>query len=100
VKRDQHGQYVIPQVGLGGETIVHDKARNQMVMRLQGVVVLPVGATIELPESPESAEVVRVRLLSPSDNHPAHVCLDVKVPGAYWGEAPMPLGISAKLSRR
>lgn len=28
-------------VALGTQTIVHDKQRNQMVIRLQGVVVLP-----------------------------------------------------------
>ncbi len=86
MKRDEHGQYVVPQVGVGPYTYVHDKQRNRQVMRLDGMVVLPVGSRLELPDSPESAEVVGVRLLSPSKNHPAHVCLDVKVPDAYWGE--------------
>jgi hypothetical protein len=98
VKRDERGEHVIPQVKLGGTTVVHDKARNQKVMELDGVVVLPVGSTIELPDSQDSAEVIGVRLLSPVDDYPAHVCLDVKVPREYWGEPPVPFhaGTSAK----
>lgn len=29
-----------------------------------------------------------MRLLSPTENHPAHVYVDVKVPAEYWGEKP------------
>jgi hypothetical protein len=53
-------------------------------MWFQGVVVLPVGATIELCNPHVNAEVIGVRLLPGSTSHPVGVCLDVKVPQEYW----------------
>ena len=87
-KLDEHGQYIIPTHQLGGMTIVHDRQRNVQVMRIQGVVVLPIGAEVELTDPNLSAEVVGVRLLAGTADTPAHVCLDVKVPGEYWDEEP------------
>ncbi|MBW3634501.1 MAG: hypothetical protein KY456_15900, partial [Chloroflexi bacterium] len=68
------------------ETFVHDRARNLPVMRIQGVVSLPIGAEIELYSPNVSATVVGVRLLAGSDHVPVALCLDVDVPEAYWEE--------------
>lgn len=62
---------------LAAETIVHDMATQNQLMRLDGVVALPLGAEIELVEPNVNARVMRVRLLC---NEPATVCLDVHVP--------------------
>ena len=62
---------------LAGRTIVHNLATNQPLMQLEGAVILPVGAEIELGSPRVSARVMRVRLLA---DEPATVCLDVHVP--------------------
>ena len=82
--KDEHGTFIIPEYDLGGTTVIHDRARNTSVMRLRGVVVLPVGAEIELPFSLDSAVVERVRLLAGSETDPPCVCLDVRVPANYY----------------
>ena len=74
-----------PVFPLGGETIVHDRARNRLVMRIRGVVLLPIGAEVELTNPNVNATVVGVRLLAGTSTRPVHVCLDVEVPTAYWG---------------
>jgi hypothetical protein len=79
-------EYHAPVHELRPETFVHDRARNEQVMRIQGVVVLPIGAEIELVNPNVSATVVGVRLLAGSDHVPVAVCLDVDVPEAYWEE--------------
>ncbi len=79
-------EYHAPVHELRPETFVHDRARNEQVMRIQGVVVLPIGAEIELVNPHVSATVVGVRLLAGSANVPVAVCLDVDVPEAYWEE--------------
>ncbi len=72
-------------VPLAQYTVVHDLDRKEAIMRLEGVVVLPIGAEIEL-ESPQiSVTVKRVRLLAGSDVVQRAVCLDVRRPAA-----PMP----------
>ena len=83
---DEEGIYDPPTPQLGGFTVVHDRNRNRQVMRIRGVVVLPVGAEVELTEPNVNAVVEGVRLLAGSNTLPVHVCLDVKVPGKYWGE--------------
>ncbi len=85
---DEKGQYVIPELQLSAVTIVHDRARNRQVMRIQGVVVLPVGAEIELTDPNLTATVTGIRLLAGDSFTPAQVCLDVEVPGEYWDEEP------------
>ena len=77
-------EYHAPVHELRQETFVHDRARNEQIMRIQGVVVLPIGAKIELVNPNVSATVVGVRLLAGSDHVPVAVCLDVDVPAAYW----------------
>lgn len=59
---------------LDGVTVIHDLDDNAVIGRIDGVVVLPVGAIVELA-APRSARVERVRLL---DGDPATVCLDVR----------------------
>lgn len=65
-------------------TIVFDMRTQRQVMRIPGVVVLPVGAEIELMIPDVNVTVQRVRLLACSDKVPAHVSLDVEVPPEYW----------------
>ncbi len=56
-------EYHAPVHQLRPETFVHDRTRNEQIMRIQGVVVLPIGAEIELVNPHVSATVVGVRLL-------------------------------------
>jgi hypothetical protein len=70
----------IPVKALGDYTLVFDKARNKPILRLAGVLVLPVGSEIELVNPNVNARVVRVRLLAPAPGVPAVRCLDVEVP--------------------
>ena len=77
-------EYHAPVRELRQETFVHDRVRNEQIMRIEGVVVLPIGAEIELVNPNVSATVVGVRLLAGSDQVPVAVCLDVDVPDAYW----------------
>jgi hypothetical protein len=86
IHRNADVEYHAPLHDLRPETFVHDRARNLQVMRIQGVVVLPIGAEIELVNSNVTATVVGVRLLAGSDHVPVAVCLDVEVPEAYWEE--------------
>ena len=76
-KLDKKGGYVAPDVQVGGETVVFDKARNVKVMTLRGVVVLPAGARVVLMDPNVEATVIGVRLLAAVDDSPATVCLDV-----------------------
>jgi hypothetical protein len=70
-------------------TVVHDVDENRVLMRIAGVVSLPVGAEIELVDPNINVMVVRVRLLaSPGDGQPMTVCLDVRrPPAASWERA-------------
>lgn len=65
-------------------TVIHDVRTNRTVIRLPGIVVLPVGALVELSAPDVAVEVQRVRLLACSKEVAAHVCLDVEVPREYW----------------
>ncbi len=68
----------IPMYNLGSYTLIHDKDDGRAVMRLNGVVVLPVGAHIELVKPDEYAYMVGVRLLAPdAEDNAVYVCLDV-----------------------
>jgi hypothetical protein len=80
----------VPTLALGGETLVFDRKRNMQVFRLDGAVVLPIGAEVELVEPNVNAKVVGIRLLAgrpatPADEgYPMVVCLDVEVPETWW----------------
>ena len=87
---DAHGGRDIPEYGLRGKTLVFDRERQRQVMWIVGVVVLPIGAEVELMEPNVNAEVVGVRLLAATKSDPAAVCLDVRVPAEYWGEDSRP----------
>ena len=78
---DDHGAWKAVDRGLDSRTLVFDRARNQPVLWLQGVLVLPVGALIELTDPDAQAYVVGVRLLA---GKPMTLCLDVEVPHRYW----------------
>jgi hypothetical protein len=86
IHRNADVEYHAPVHELRPETFVHDRARNRQIMRIQGVVPLPIGAEIELVNPDVNATVVGVRLLAGSDHVPVAVCLDVEVPEAYWEE--------------
>ena len=84
IHRNEDVEYHAPVHELRPETFVHDRARNLQIMRIQGVVPLPIGAEIELYTPDVKATVVGVRLLAGSAHVPVVVCLDVDVPEAYW----------------
>jgi hypothetical protein len=86
IHRSEDVEYHAPVHELRPETFVHDRARNVQIMRIQGVVPLPIGAEIELVNPNVRATVVGVRLLAGSDQVPVVVCLDVDVPESYWEE--------------
>jgi hypothetical protein len=81
---DDDGQPIVPTVGLAGRTLVYDRERDRQVMWINGVLVLPVGAVIELTEPNVHAVVEGARLLAGHSEVAAMVCLDVRVPAEYW----------------
>ena len=84
IHRSEDVEYHAPVHELRPETFVYDRARNRQIMRIQGVVLLPIGAQIELVSPNVHATVVGVRLLAGSEHVPVVVCLDVDVPETYW----------------
>ena len=85
-QKDGYGRNVTPRIELDPFTIVMDRARQEVVMRIEGVVILPVGSIIELTEPNVDATVIAVRLLAANERIPTRVCLDVEVPEAYWAD--------------
>ncbi len=83
---NERGEYEPSTPRLGGQTIVMYRVRNKQVMRIQGVVVLPVGAEVDLIDPHVNARVIGVRLLAGDNQTPVDVCLDVEVPAEYWEE--------------
>lgn len=75
-----------PTLPLDGRTLIFDTISSEQVLWIEGVVPLPVGATIQLGPPNVDVKVVRVRLLAGRNTRSALVCLDVAVPAAYWGE--------------
>jgi len=81
----------VPTMELDRVTLIYDRARGRPLLRLRGVVVVPVGATMALPGFARHAVVVGVRLLAGSvpaagaAENAAYVCLDVEFP-AVEGE--------------
>ena len=76
-----------PLTPLSGETVLVDRDRDRPVLRLAGTVVLPPGATVDLPGSAQRAAVVGVRLRPDTAGSEAMaVHLEVDVPPAYWDE--------------
>jgi hypothetical protein len=70
---------------LVGRTLIFVPEHAGQVMEIDGVVVLPVGAEIELTK-PEiiTYRVTKVRVLAGSETGPVQVCLDVvAVPRPY-----------------
>ena len=83
---DEHGRYTPTASRLAESTIIFDRKRNQQVMVVEGVVVLPVGAEVELLNPNVNATVVGVRLLAGNTMIPVQVSIDVDVPAEYWGD--------------
>lgn len=61
------------------ETIVLDRDGVE-VLRIKGVVLLPIGATVQLSTSTVDVKVIGVRLLCAPEGQPAVLCLEVEVP--------------------
>ncbi len=74
-----------PLVSLAPHTVVYDHKLKVVIMRLHGVVTLPIGAQIELVETKSYARVTGLRLLASVGDAPATLCLDVE---AF--DAPLP----------
>jgi hypothetical protein len=85
-RKDENGGYITPKIELDPYTQVVDRARQEVVMRIEAALVLPVGAIIELTEPNVDATVVGVRLLAGNERIPMRVCLDVEVPASYWDD--------------
>ena len=71
----------IPSVGIEKYTVIFDLSSNKPLLRIDGVLVLPVGSEIELPvPQSKNLRVERVRLLTPaSPSEGVAVCLDVRL---------------------
>lgn len=67
-----------PLFSLAPHTVVFDRKLQVVIMRLHGVVTLPIGADIELVETKSYARVTGVRLLASVGDAPATLCLDVE----------------------
>jgi len=61
------------------ETIVLDRDGVE-VLRIKGVVPMPIGATVQLSTSTGDVKVIGVRLLCVPEGQPAVLCLEVEVP--------------------
>ena len=87
---DKDGMHTVPLMELEQTTLIFDRKRQMQVMEISGVVVLPVGAEVELVKPNLSARVTGVRLRSgmpasgTSKGLPAGVILDVEVPQEWW----------------
>lgn len=73
-------------LGMSARTLVFDRPQQRQVMWIEGVVVLPVGAEVELVSPNVNVQVVGIRLLAGTTTWPVQVCLDVQVPAVYWDE--------------
>lgn len=71
-----------PLVSLAPHTVVFDRRLQVVIMRLHGIVTLPIGSEIELVETASWARVIGVRLLASVGDAPATLCLDVETAAA------------------
>lgn len=83
----------IPEIIIQNQTRLFDPESNRTVALLQGQVLLPVGAEIELYDEVKSSHgtaiVRKVRLLNGTASHPNELCLDVAVDARWWDAHPM-----------
>jgi hypothetical protein len=84
VRIGEDGAWAVEQRALEPRTYIHDRTAGKAIMMIEGVVVLPVGADIELTNPNVTAKVVGVRLLTGNETTPVSVCLDVDVPAEWW----------------
>lgn len=83
-KFDENGVRLIEERKLEQVTVVFDVKTNNVVLKIEGVVILPLDSIIELTQPNVNAKVVGHRLLPGSDKHPCTIRLDVEVPDEYW----------------
>jgi hypothetical protein len=76
---NERGDGGLGALDLRPETIVLDRDGVE-VLRIKGVVPLPIGATVQLGTSEVDVKVIGVRLLCPPEGQPAVLCLEVDVP--------------------
>ncbi|WP_147447058.1 hypothetical protein [Corallococcus sp. CA054B] len=87
---DASGMHTVPTLKSAKYTVIHDRKNNMALMRINEVVVLPVGTEIELIEPNVNAVVTGIRLLAgrpataTSAGIDVAVCLDVSVPDEWW----------------
>jgi hypothetical protein len=87
VRLGDDGAWQVERVKLEGHTVVHDVVTNRAFMTIDGIVVLPVGAEIQLASPNANARIIGLRLLPGLDHNPVTVCLDVTVPDEWWSDA-------------
>ena len=73
-----------PRLPLDGRTLIFDAVTQNAVMWIDGVVLLPVGALVQLGPPNVDAPVTSVRLQAGTKTGSALVVLDVEVPAGYW----------------
>jgi hypothetical protein len=76
---NERGELEPDVLDLHPETVVLDLDGAEIV-RIKGVVPLPIGATVQLGNPYVDATVIRVRLQCGPHGQPALLCLDVEVP--------------------
>jgi hypothetical protein len=75
-----------PNLRFDGRTLIFDVITQRHVMWIDGVVVLPVGTTVDLGPPNVEASVTGVRLQAGKNQSSAAVILSVEVPAKYWEE--------------
>ena len=83
-RKNAQGEWVPVHRRLDPRTLIFDHKTDQQVMWIDGILPLPVGATIHLTHSTVDAVVVAIRLLPGSDQTAVTLCLHVAVPSHYW----------------
>jgi hypothetical protein len=80
VQINERGDEASDALDLHPETIVLDRDGGE-VLRIKGIVPLPIGATVQLGTSKvEDVKVIGVRLLCAPEGQPAVLYLEVEAP--------------------
>ena len=85
---NEPGTFEPEVLDLHPETVILDRQGTEM-MRIKGVVPLPIGAVVQFGDPNFDATVIGVRLLCGPTGQPALLCLDVEVPPPGFARAAM-----------
>ena len=76
---NERGEFEPLVLDLHPETVILDNQGTEIV-RIKGVVPLPIGAVVQFGNPNVDATVIGVRLLCGPKGQPALLCLDIEVP--------------------